>query len=282
MIRGAAIFFLVLLAVHFGSPAESGSAPRRVVSIHLCADQLLLALADRGQIASVSWLATDVRRSYMAKAASGVRLNRGTAEEVVDLQPDLVLAGFRSARSTAAALRRLGYRVVDLEFANDFAAIRRQIRDVARLLGQSVRGKAMIAEMDRRLARAAADTSGRRPVAAIYQPMGFTSGRGSLEDSLLSAAGFENLAQRLGMGALGHLPLETLLAAEPDLLVNWMGDDPAPSLARRFYDHPALAAAPWRTATLPNKFWACGAWYSALAVERLAAVRRTLGSGPRP
>ena len=112
--------------------------------------------------------------------------------------------------------------------------------------------------------------------------MGFTSGRGSLEDSLLSAAGFENLAQRLGLGALGHLPLETLLSAKPDLLVNWMGDDPAPSLARRFYDHPALVAAPWRTATLPNKFWACGAWYSALAVERLAAVRRTLDSGPGP
>jgi iron complex transport system substrate-binding protein len=281
MRNGVAAILFTLLAICAGSAGAEDAAPARVVSIHLCADQFVLALADRKQIASVSWLATDDRRSHMATQAAGLRPNNGTAEEIVSLRPDLVLAGFRSARSTAAALRALGYRVVDLEFATDFTVIRRQIRELARLLGQSARGEEMIAEMDERLARAAADTPAIRPVAAIYQPMGFTSGRGSLEHALMTAAGFDNLAEKLGMGALGHLPLEALVSAKPAVLVNWMGNDPAPSLARSFYDHPALTGGPWRTLSLPNKFWACGAWYSALAVERLAGLRRDLPAGRR-
>lgn len=205
-----------------------------------------------------------------------MKLNTGTAEEIVALRPDLVLAGFKSARTTVAALRSLGYRVVEIAFATDFIAIRSQIRRIARIVGRPKRGEMLIAAMDRRLKFAATDIPDNRPLAAIYQPMGFTSGRGSLEHTLLAAAGFENLAVRLKMGALGHLPLETLVTAKPDLLVNWLGNDPSPSLSRAGYAHPALAGGSWKVASLPNKFWACGTWYSALAVERLAAVRRDL------
>ncbi len=268
---------MAVFPVVLARPCAAAATPRRIVSIHLCADQLALALADRDQIVSLSYLSPDPSRSHMAEAAKGIPLNTGTAEEIVALRPDLVLAGFRSARATVASLRALGYRVEELAFATEFKAIRAQIRRIARLVGQSGRGEALIAGMDGRLRRAATDIPSRRPLAAIYQPMGFTSGRGSLENALLAAAGFDNLAVRLKMGALGHLPLETLVAAKPDLLVNWMGDDPNPSLSRAGYAHPALAGGPWRIASLPNKFWACGTWYSALAVERLAAVRRSLG-----
>ena len=257
----------------------AAETPRRIVSIHLCADQLALALADRERIVSLSYLSTDPSRSHMAEAAKGIRLNTGTAEEIVALRPGLVLAGFKSARTTVASLRVLGYNVVELAFATDFDVIRAQIRRIARLVGRPKRGESLIAGMDRRLKFAATDIPGNRPLAAIYQPMGFTSGRGSLEHTLLAAAGFENLAVRLKMGALGHLPLETLVTARPDLLVNWLGNDPSPSLSRAGYTHPALAGGSWKVVSLPNKFWACGAWYSALAVERLAVVRRSLDKG---
>ena len=52
--------------------------PQRIVSIHLCADQFTLALANRAQIASLSYLATDESRSYMANAAKGIQLNKGS------------------------------------------------------------------------------------------------------------------------------------------------------------------------------------------------------------
>ncbi|MGB0498119.1 MAG: ABC transporter substrate-binding protein, partial [Rubricella sp.] len=65
----------------------------RVVSINLCTDILVLQLADPGQIAALTFLATDPRSSILAEEAAGFPLIRGRAEEVFALDPDLVLAG---------------------------------------------------------------------------------------------------------------------------------------------------------------------------------------------
>lgn len=257
-------------------PVPARPVPARVVSIHLCADQLLLALAERAQIASVSWFAPIARRSHMAAASKGIPVNHGRAEEVIALNPDLILAGALSGRATVRALRKLGYRVLDLALVTRFDEIRRQVRRVALALGQPHKGAALIAQMDETLQSAQHDLPQRRPLAAIYQPMGFTSGRGSLEHTLLVAAGFENLSERLGFGILGHLTLERLVLANPDLIINWMGRDQHPSLARQSYTHPVFVAAKWTVASIPPKYWSCGAWYSADAVSLLADVRRRL------
>lgn len=282
--RAAAALLGIALAA---LPAGAAGRPARVVSINLCADQLVLRLADRAQIASVSWLAAEPRRSAMARAVGDLPLNRGTAEEVIRHDPDLVIAGRHSARPAVAALRRLGHRVLDLDLPADFAAVGAQIRRVARALGQPARGAALIATMERRLARLkppAARRDARRPVAVFYQPYGFASGPGSFEHALLTAAGFDNLARRLGLGALGHVPLERLIAARPDVIVNWSGADARPSLARDTYRHPALRrlAPPIPVAVLPALLWSCASWYSVAAVERLTALRETLPGGTSP
>lgn len=274
--RGTLALAAAALAV---ANAPALARPERVVSLHLCADQLLLGLADRSQVVSLSPFATDPLRSHMAAAAAGIPRSRGTAEEVLGMTPDLVLAGARSARSTVATLSRLGIRVMDLPLPRDFAAIRDQIRAVAAALGHAARGEAMIAAMDARLAAARHDVPRPRPVAFIWQPGGFTSGPGSLEHAVLAAAGFDNLAARFGIGPFGHLPLERLVRAVPDLVINWMGSEPFPSLAREGLHHPALLKAARGTPVLsmPPELWTCGAWFTAGAVERLAAVRRALG-----
>ena len=67
--------------------------PRRVVSINLCTDQLAMMMAGPGQLVSVSHLAGDPTYSTMPEAAAAYPANRGLAEEVYLLKPDLVLAG---------------------------------------------------------------------------------------------------------------------------------------------------------------------------------------------
>ena len=63
MRRAGLLIGLLLIA----APAKA--APERIVSLNLCADQMLLALADRGQIAALSHLATDPGISAAAEAA---------------------------------------------------------------------------------------------------------------------------------------------------------------------------------------------------------------------
>ena len=269
---GALILALVLAAM------PAGAAPQRVVSIALCADQLTLALADRTQIAAVSWLADDPDQSFLARQAKGLPITYGTAEEVVALHPDLVLASAYAARPTVALLRRLGVTVIDLALPRDFDDIARETSRAAVALGHPERGRALVAEMRARLAAAAPPPGADRPVAVLYQPGGVTMGRGLLEDRILARAGLDNLADRLGIVGPGTIGLERLIVARPDVIVFGAARRAAPSLSTRLFDHPAIAAAVPRARriALDPPLWTCGGWFTARAVERLAALRREI------
>jgi iron complex transport system substrate-binding protein len=251
------------------------AAPARVVSIQLCGDQLALALADRAQIASLSWHAADPVQSYMAEKARDLPQNYGTAEEVIALRPDLVLAGAYSGRETVTLLRRLGVAVFDLDLPRSFDDISRQTISVAAALGHPERGAALVAEMEAKLRDAARATAGfPRGSAILVQPGGITMGRGFLEDELLRRAGFDNVAARLGIVGQGTASLERMIAAKPELIVFGVEDDAPPSLSVRLFAHPAIARLGAKRLTLPPILWTCGAWFTAEAVERLAAARR--------
>ncbi|MGB8274796.1 MAG: ABC transporter substrate-binding protein, partial [Alphaproteobacteria bacterium] len=137
-----------------GEPATAspGIAPRRIASINLCADQLVLRLADRERIVSVSSLARDPRISNTAAEAGSVPVNRRSAEEIVRLAPDLVVSGRFGPRKTNEALRRLGIPVFELDVAESIADVRRTIRELAAALGVRARGEDMIRGIDDALA----------------------------------------------------------------------------------------------------------------------------------
>ena len=105
-------FFVLLgvtIAAAVAASASAAERPRRIVSINLCADELLIALADRDQIASLSVYATDPKLSYFAEKAATYPHDAGEAETVVELEPDLVLAGRYTKRATRDMLTALGY-----------------------------------------------------------------------------------------------------------------------------------------------------------------------------
>jgi iron complex transport system substrate-binding protein len=273
-----AVFALGLLALPV-PPASAAGKPARIVSLNVCTDQLLMQLADRAHIASVSFLAADPATSAMAGQAAGLHLNHGLAEEILPLQPDLVLAGSHTAHAAGFLLRRLGYRVVEVPLADSFDDIRRNIRTVAEAIGVPARGAALIAEFDARLAGGGADNEGDAPLAVIYQANGYTTGAGSLSDAVLRAAGFRSMGQQLGVRGVSHLPLERLLMLDPDALVIGERRD-APALANELFDHPALrhAFAGRRVVSVPSQLWSCGTPAVAEAVVLLRAASKQIAA----
>lgn len=271
----AALLVLALLAPHPGARAqEAGAAPRRVVSLNLCADELVLRLAGPGRVASVTFLARDPRASNVADLARGVPVNRGLAEEIVPLAPDLVIAGAFTTRTTVAMLRHLGLDVLELSVPATLAEAYAQIRGVAARLGVPERGEAMVRGMEAAFARLP-DVVEPRPTAVVLRPNGFTAGRGSLADEVMAKAGLVNLAARLSADRMGQLALEEIVRAAPDLLVVDAADDAPPSLAEALLRHPALApfAAQGRMAPLPLRLWTCAGPELAEAAARLAVSR---------
>src|SRR3979409_1159971 len=79
-----------------GARAEPPT-PQRIVSLTVCADQLLLDLVSRDRIAAPTYLAVDPTVSMRVEESRGLKGVHWLAEEILALQPDLVIAQEYSA-----------------------------------------------------------------------------------------------------------------------------------------------------------------------------------------
>ncbi len=124
--------------------------PRRVVSFNVCADQLVVALADPGPDRRAVALCAPIPRSSVVaeQGAPTIRCSAGTAEAMVPLKPDLVLVGPWDRPLTQRLLHVLGFRIVNVPLINDLTTGIAQIREIAKLLGHPERGEALIAEIE--------------------------------------------------------------------------------------------------------------------------------------
>lgn len=260
-----------------GATPHAEPAAKRIVSINLCTDQLLLDLVPRERIAGLSHLAGDRTLSATAARADGIATTHGQAEEVLALDPDLVLTVEYSTPAAVDMLRRLGKRVVVLPLATDIEGIRAAVRKLADALGERNRGEAVIARFDERLA-AAAPHSGVHPTALAYQINSLAAGPASLLDAAMTAAGFANQARVQPLGPAGRLPLEMLVTRPPDLLVMANSPEEFRTVSADNLRHPAIRRlmATRPSVEVPMALWLCGTPALVNAVERLASSRRAL------
>lgn len=268
--RRRVVAALVVLALTAGAAA---AAPARVVSINLCTDQLAMGLAAPGQLISVSWLAADPRSSAMAGQARRYALNRGGAEQVYLMHPDLVLAGSFTAPATLALLRRLGVRVETFPPVTDITGVRANILKMGAALGREAEARDEIARLDTALARLAPPQGWVPETAALYYPNGYSPGSGTLANAILKAAGFRNLAAQTGRTGAGTLPLERMVMAAPKVIVT-ATPYPGASRAEAILRHPALRAVERHAKVVHSgPSWVCGTPAVAEAVAQMAAAR---------
>jgi iron complex transport system substrate-binding protein len=265
------------LAVLGAGTAAAGPKPGRIVSLDLCTDQLLVELVERRRIAAVTHLAADPAVSAIPGKARGIRVTRGAAEDVLRYDPDLVLAGPFGVSATVDLLRRLGRNVVVVPLANDLAGIRASVRAVAAAVGEEAGGEAIVAAFDRRLGALAVPAAASR-TAVIYQIGGAVTGPGTLADAVLAAAGFRNMSAAYRLTRGGQVPMESLVARPPDLLVLASEAEEYRTVLADNLRHPALAALRRRSASLelPWRHWLCGTPHIAEVIERLAEARAGL------
>ncbi|MFA7606924.1 MAG: ABC transporter substrate-binding protein [Rhodocyclaceae bacterium] len=276
-----AILGAVALSVAGPSAAVTPSrdAPQRIVSLNLCTDQILLQLVGRERIVALSFLSQDPFSSVLHEQAQGLPVAYGSAEEVLTLEPDLVLVGTYTTRHTTALLRRFGIPVVAVPGAQSFAEVKEEIRTVARAVGEVGRGEVIIARFEARLAQMQAGHGATRPVATQYRSGGFSAGRNTLYHDIFEASGHDNGAARAGLDGYGMLPLERLVAEHPDTLVSSDYKRGTPTLGNRLLQHPAITRMGADEHILPARETVCGGPWNLDAAARLAAHHEE-ASGP--
>ncbi len=255
--------------------------PARVVSINLCTDQLAMLLADPGQLVSVTHLAADPLMSSMVAEAAAYPVNRGQAEQVFLLGPDLVLAGTYTQAATVDLLRGLGVEVLQVPPVTSLAEAAEQLRVVGAALGQAARGQAMAQAFEAEVAALSVQGAkqGAKATAAFYYPNGYTTGRGTLSDEVLERTGFSNIGATAGVTGGGILPLERLVVADPAVVVT-ASPYPGASRSEEILQHPALLALRGDTGAQTDADWVCGTPHLLRAMRRMAALRTTLQGAP--
>ncbi len=273
LFRFVAPALALLLALQASALAER---PQRIVSIGLCTDQLALLLADRAQLASLSVWARDEGMSYMIDAVGDLPLNNGSVEEVVRFDPDLVVTTQFAAWDTAKFLRQLGYRVEQLPQARSIEDIYRVLALFGEWSGNPERASEVITDMRARIEAIRAGYA-ERPVKTVisYAPNGFTVGANTLEHDVFIHAGYRNLAAEMGIEGFAQIPLERLVAANPDVLQVDRALSRPDSMATAYLDHPVLdkLGGEREALDIPLRLRICAGPMIADAIEMMAARR---------
>lgn len=253
--------------------AQPQPKPQRIMSLMQCTDLLLLSLVPAGRIASVTHLAHEPVAAIMPGRDRGIRVNHGSAEEILRDRPDLILAGTFTTPAARRLAARIGARIVEVAPAESFADIRATTRRIGAHVGEQAQAEALIARMDDTLRRLAAARPIRPKAVVAWNGSGYVPGQGTLTDAIIRAAGAINVASRPSVRQ-GSFGLEELLAVHPDAILvgrnGWRG----PSLTAARAGHP-LVGRLYRDRRIgySEPLFACGLPQSA---DSASALHRSL------
>jgi iron complex transport system substrate-binding protein len=245
----------------------------RIASINLCTDQLLMTLADPPQILGLSPYARDPARSWAAAQADSFPRLSGTAEDVLILQPDVVVAGRFTKLATRELLKDKGLRVVEFDAARSLDDVKKQIRLMGEVTRHPDRASAEIDRLDAAIAHAR-QLAARKPYRVLaVSRRGWVTGGDSLTSSLLANAGLSNAARDLGIKSGRFASLETIVDLKPDFIL--VSDDSgfAEDEGSAFLLHPALERfyPATKRIVIPERLTVCGGPMLSEAMDRLAS-----------
>jgi iron complex transport system substrate-binding protein len=243
--------------------SSAAAAPKRVASLNLCTDELLLMLAAPDQIASVTHLAQNPAETPLWQRARLYPRNDGSLVSVAAMKPDLVLTMGGGGRDRAGIARRLGFGLLDLPYPNSLADVEAAIGRVAAALDRRPEGAALVARIEmlkHTRPSAQADT-------LWLGGGGHTVAAAGLASEWMALAG---LRQRAVSG--DRVSLETLLVRPPAVLLRSDYRAGQYSGEQAWLRHPLAARArAGRTLVADGRLWTC---MGPLMVGEIARLRR--------
>lgn len=251
--------------------------PQRIASLNLCTDQVLLMLVAKHRVVSVTHLAAQPEYSYTWQQAQGIHQNTGMAEQVIPLQPDLILASPYSPGSAVNLLSDLDFPIQVIDVPLSLGDVETFVRNMGELVQEPQQAELIIQKMQSTISQAQQPgNKSRQPSAIIYAPNGHTAGNNTLKHDVLKQAGFRNLAAELGIEHYGNLSIEQLLYSRPDWVIIDDSTKNQDSLAQRFTTHPALQKALGNSQiiAIDTNQWLCAGPMAAHAIKKLADLHK--------
>ena len=265
--------------VQANGDAKTGDASSPgFVSIDFCADQFLLALADKSDIQAVSFEGP-LPRSFYADRAQGLATVRGVMEEILLMRPRLVLRTWRGGPRATEIMDSASIASFQPPFAYSIESNLDAFLVVGEKLGQTARAEKYVAAQKQRIA--ALRVLPKSAAKAVYMtPSGFTAGTGTFVDNIIKLAGFGSVAAEAGIISWAPLPLEKIVLSPPDFVIAaFFGDDDVLvshwSSGRHGVYKRLMGDLP--VINIPSSYLSCSGAFAADAAEFIRAEADKLG-----
>lgn len=233
-----------------GTVVDFPSPPKRIVTLSMSTDETMLGLVEPQRMAAVNTLLDDPVSSNVTGLVKEIpqRIGNPTVEEIMALQPDLVVVPDWGDLTMVPSLREVGLKVVVCKGASNLAEIRETIELLAAAAGVPERGQKLRAMMDAKLAEiqekvAKIPQAERKRVVLISLMAGY-GGLGSSFDEACHYAGVINGRAELGIRDFQVMTKEQLVQIDPDILFlptyNDHGKYDVEKFRREYLDDPSL------------------------------------------
>jgi len=236
---------LLLAAAGLGAaPAPAPSAgpkgwPRRIASLNLTADEVLVEILPTDRLVAVTAAADDVGTSNVVGRVppSVARFRKADLERLVALAPDLVVVSEYTDPDFLYLLERSGLRYHRMEGLRSLAGNRQAILDLGAAVGARAGAEKLVARYDAVLAELGERLRGVTRPRVMYWASGMTAGGDTAIGALVDSAGARNVGAEIGVVGIGPVGAERAFTADPDVVLIGVWPGARESLVQ----HPLLS-----------------------------------------
>lgn len=223
--------------------------PEKVHSLSLGHSEILAALMDFDRLTAVYSFFVDEEQSNIAELSADHNMIGFDLEEVVALEPDVIIASRFTNADTVALLTGAGIPIARTSLENSALGNVPNILLIGYLIGAEAEALALVEEIESRMqlifdALPSGDGDKPRVLSVSKWTSAFAAGSNTTEGGIIDQAGGINAAADSGIEGHQQVSIESIAAINPDLILVPQPLDSANTFIEELMSSPALADVP--------------------------------------
>ena len=212
-----------------GRKLSFAKKPSRIVSLTYGTDEILTEVVDTKRIQAYSRWAGDNEISFITKEQAqkvGCKVH-DSLENILKLEPDLVVASIATSNELVQSLEHMGIKVYIARSPHNYQEMCAKIVNLAEAVGEKAKGEALVSKMNERMQaleqRLSKLPDSKRKVAVAFNFTSAMGRRGDLLDNMMTMAHVINGAAAVTPPISEHgsvvISKEMVVGINPDVLL---------------------------------------------------------------
>ncbi len=255
--------------------------PEKIHSLSLGHSEILAALMDFDRLTAVYSFYVDEEQSNIAGLSAEHNMIGFDPEEVVALQPDVIIASKYTNADTVALLTDAGNLIARTSLENSALGNVPNILLIGYMIGAEVEALALVAEIESKMlvisdVLAGEDVGKIRVLSISKWTSIFAAGSNSTEGGIIEQAGGVNAAADSGIEGHQQVSIESIAAINPDVIIVPQPLEGANAFIAELTSDPALAEVPavknGQVFYVPPRYHTTLSHWNVRGIERLASL----------